>query len=171
MPAADFNLFEPHPGVIIWTLIIFAISLPLMIKFVFGPIISALDERDRKVEDAAVAAEEAKRTAELAVAKAEEAREEARAEARQMVQSAQARAEHQAQEELAAAKADADRQMAKAQQDIEAAKRRALLEIRQEVVDIAVASAGKILRQDVDDEAHRKLVTDFMGAASAGTGA
>ena len=55
--------------------------------------------------------------------------------------------------------------------EAEAAKRRALLEIRQEVVDIAVASAGKILRQDVDDEAHRKLVNDFMGTETAGTSA
>ncbi len=158
-----FDLFQWMPGVIVWTLIIFAISLPLMIKFVFGPIVRALDERDRKVEDAAVAAEEAKATAEQAVAKAEEAREEARAEARQMVQAAQARADRQAQEAAEAAKAEADRQMEKARQEIEAAKRRALAEIRQEVVALTIASAGKILGQDVDDEAHRRLVDDFIG--------
>ena len=158
-----FDLFEWMPGVVVWTLIIFVLSLPLMIKFVFGPIVKALDERDRKVEDAAVAAEEARRTAEQAVAKAEEAREEARAEARQMVQAAQARAERQAQDAVEAAKAEADRQMEKARQEIEAAKRRALVEIRQEVVALTIASTGKILRRDVDDEAHRRLVDDFIG--------
>jgi len=157
-----FNLFQWQPGVIIWTLIIFAISLPLMIKFVFGPITRALDERDSKVEEAAVAAEKAQQAAEAAVAKADEAREEARAEARKMVQDAQNRAERQAQEALESAKAEADRQMDKARQEIEAAKRRALMEIRAEVVDLSIASASKILQTDVDDAAHRKLVEDFL---------
>ncbi|MCA8954909.1 MAG: F0F1 ATP synthase subunit B, partial [Planctomycetes bacterium] len=137
-----FNLFEWKPGVIFWTLLIFGLSLPLMIKFVFGPIVRALDERDKKVEQAAVAAEEARKAAEAAVAQAQAEREEARAEARKMVQDAQARAEAQAQEAVAAAKAEADRQIAKARQDIEAAKRRALMEIRQEVVDLTIASTG-----------------------------
>jgi F-type H+-transporting ATPase subunit b len=157
-----FNLFQWQPGVIIWTLIIFALSLPLMIKFVFGPITRALDERDSKVEEAAVAAEKAQQAAEAAVAKADEAREEARAEARKMVQDAQNRAERQAQEALESAKAEADRQMDKARQEIDAAKRRALMEIRAEVVDLSIASASKILQTDVDDAAHRKLVEDFL---------
>jgi F-type H+-transporting ATPase subunit b len=157
-----FNLFQWQPGVIIWTLIIFALSLPLMIKFVFGPITRALDERDSKVEEAAVAAEKAQQAAEAAVAKADEARKEARAEARKMVQDAQNRAERQAQEALESAKAEADRQMDKARQEIDAAKRRALMEIRAEVVDLSIASASKILQTDVDDAAHRKLVEDFL---------
>lgn len=160
-----FDLFGSfQSGVLIWTLIIFGLSLPLMIKFVFGPIVRSLDARDKKVEEAASAAQDAKRAAEEAVAKANEAREEARAEAKQMVQAAQARAERQAQEALEAAKAEADRQMEKARQDIEAEKRRALIEIRQEVVNLTIASAGQILRKDIDDEGHRRLVDEFMGS-------
>ena len=159
-----FALFQWMPSVVVWTLIIFGLSLPLMIKFVFGPIVAALDARDKKVEAAAAAAEEARIAAEQAVATAEAAREEARAEARQMVQAAQSRAERQAHEAIEAAKAEADRQMEKARQEIEAAKRRALVEIRQEVVALTIASAGKILRQDVDDDAHRRLVDEFIGS-------
>ncbi len=161
-----FNIFQWQPGVVVWTLLIFVISLPLMIKFVFGPIVRNLDARDKKVEEAAVAAEKARQAAEAAVAKAEESREEARAEARKMVQDAQSRAERQAQEALEAAKADADRQMDKARQEIEAAKRRALVEIRAEVVNLSIASASKILQQDIDDDAHRKLVQDFLASSS-----
>jgi F-type H+-transporting ATPase subunit b len=160
-----FSLFEKfQAGAATWTIVIFLLSLPLMIKFVFGPIVSALYDRDHKVEAAAAAAEEAKREAVAAVAKAQEERELARAEARKMVQEAQTRAERQAQEALDAARAEADRQMDKARADIEAAKRRALLEIRQEVVNLSIASAGKILRHDVDDAAHRQLVDEFLGS-------
>jgi len=157
-----FNLFQWQPGAAIWSLVIFIGALPFMIKFVFGPIIRALDERDKKVEAAATAAEDARRAAEEAVENAAREREEARAEARQMVQAAQARAERQAQDALEAAKAEADRQLEKAREDIESEKRRALLEIRQEVVDLAIASAGRILEKDVDDDAHRTMVSGFL---------
>ena len=66
------------------------------------------------------------------------------------------------QEAIDAAKAEADRQREQARADIDAEKRRALMEIREEVVNLAISSAGKVLRQDVDDDAHRRLVNDFL---------
>lgn len=160
------SLFNFESGNAIWTLIIFVLSLPFMIKFVFGPIVNNLLERDKAVEAAAAAAEDARKAAEEAANKAKEEQEAARAEARKTVQEAEARAQRQAEEAIAAAKAEADRQLAKAREDIDAAKRRALLEIRQEVVNLSIASAGKILRQDVNDDAHRRLVEDFLGSTS-----
>ncbi|MHC4512418.1 MAG: F0F1 ATP synthase subunit B [Planctomycetota bacterium] len=163
-PAQEFNPFEWTPGVAFWTLIIFAISLPLMIKFVFGPITKALAERDNKVERAAEAAEEARKRAEEAVAKAQEELEQSRAEARQRVQEAVERAGRQAQEEVKKARVEIERERQKASEDIEAEKRRALMEIRNEVVDLSIASAGRILKKDVDDDAHRQMVDEFLGA-------
>ncbi len=162
----EFSLFgDLAGGAAFWTLLIFALSLPLMIKFVFGPITRALDDRDQKVEQAAVAAQEARKAAEAAVARAEEEREQGRAEARKMVQDATNRAERQAADAITAAKQEADRHLQKARQDIDAEKRRALLEIRQDVVDLTIASAGRILQQDLDDDNHRKLVDGFLGEA------
>jgi F-type H+-transporting ATPase subunit b len=159
----DFVLFQWQPGVMIWTAVIFAVSLPFMYKFVFGPIIRNLDARDKKVEDAARAAEDAKIAAERAVADAEASRQEAMAEARQAKDAAMARIEREVAEERAAAKAEAEREREKARSEIEAAKRRALAEIRQEVVNLTISSTSKILRQDIDDDAHRRLVEDFLG--------
>ncbi len=158
-----FDLFQWQPGVVIWSVAIFLVSLPFMYKFVFGPIIRNLDERDKKVEDAARAAEDAKIAAERAVADAEQSRQEAMAEARQAKDAAMARIQREVADERAAAKAEAEREREKASNEIEAAKRRALAEIRREVVNLTIASTGKILRQDIDDEAHRRLVDDFMG--------
>ncbi len=159
-----FTIFQWQPGVAIWTLIIFGLSLPLMVKFVFGPITRALEERDQKVERAAVAAEEARKRAEEAVAKAQQELEQSRAEARQRVQEAVDRATRQAQEEVQKARVEIQRERQKAAEDIEGAKRRALLEIRNEVVDLSIASASRILKKDVDDEAHRQIVDKFLGA-------
>lgn len=158
----SFNPFEFAGGATFWTLVIFLLSLPVMWKFVFGPIVKALADRDQAVVDAAKAADDARVQAEQAVAQAREEREQGRAEARAMVQEAQNRAERQAQEAQKNAKDEAERQLQKAREDIEAEKRRALLEIRQEVVDLAIASAGRILKQDVNDEAHRTMVSGFL---------
>ena len=157
-----FNPFEFAPGATIWTWVIFVLSLPVMWKFVFGPITSSLAERDQKVVDAAKAAEEAKRQAEEAVASAASELEQARAEGKRMVQEAVSRAERQAAEERAKAKAEAQAQLDKAREEIEGEKQRALMEIRQEVVDLAIASAGQILRRDLNDDAHRSMVDEFL---------
>lgn len=157
-----FDPFQFAGGATFWTWVIFLLSLPLMWKVVFGPITKALAERDQKVVDAARAADDARARAEQAVAQAQTDREEARAEARRMVQDATARAERQAAEAQKTAKAEADRLLEKAREEIEGEKRRALMEIRQEVVDLAIASAGRILQNDVDDDAHRQMVGRFV---------
>ena len=150
-------------GAAFWTWVIFLGALPLMWKFVFGPITKALAERDQRVVEAARAAEEARRQAEEAVANARAEREQARAEARRLVQEATERAERQAQEAIRQARTEAERQLEAAREDIENEKRRALLEIRQEVVELTIASAERILRRDLDDEAHRRMVQEFLG--------
>jgi len=160
--AEGFNPFEYAGGASFWTLVCFLLALPLMWKFVFGPITKALEERDMKVEDAIKAAEMARQEA-LAQTQATKVElEQARAEARQMVHEATARAEHQAAEALAQAKAEADRQIRKAGQEIEAQKQKALLEIRAEVVGMAISSASRILEHEVDAEANRRLVSEFL---------
>lgn len=164
-----FNPFEFAAGASFWTIVIFLLALVPMWKFVFGPITKALDERDRKVDDAIAAAEQARREAEEQTQKTLAELESARREARETVATATARAERQAQEELAKARAEAERQLQQARQEIDAEKTRALEEIRREVVDLAIGSAGKILQRDIDDDAHRKLVDDFLTSAGGGS--
>ncbi|MGE3880234.1 MAG: F0F1 ATP synthase subunit B [Planctomycetota bacterium] len=163
-----FNPFEFTPGAAFWTILIFVLALVPMWKFVFGPITKALDARDRQVDDKLAAADRARRDAEEQMKATRDELEKARQEARQMVADATARAERQAQEELQRARAEAERQLQQARTEIEAQKRRALEEIRREVVDLAVGSAGAVLRSEVDAGRHKKLVDDFL---SGGQGA
>lgn len=160
--AEGFNPFEFVPGAAFWTWVIFLGSLVPMWKFVFGPITKALADRDARVEDAIQAAAEARRKAEEQMAAARADLERARADAKRMVDEATARAERQAHEALARAKEEADRQLRKAREDIAAEKQKALAEIRKEVVDLTIESTGRLLRRSVDDEAHRKVVADFL---------
>ncbi len=160
-----FNPFEFAPGAAFWTWAIFLGALPFMWKFVFGPITKALAERDDKVESSIKAADEARRRAEEQVAAAKVELERARADAKRMVDEAMARAEMQAQDERAKAKEETDRLLKKAREDIAAERQKALTDIRREVVDLTIQSTGRLLRRDVDDAAHRKVVQAFLEGA------
>ena len=166
-----FNPFELALGATFWTWVVFLLALIPSWKFVFGPIVAALDSRDQEVEQAKQKAEETHRQAQAEIEAAKAELDKARAEGRRMVEEATTRAEKQGQEALAQARAEADRQLQRAREEIDASKQRALLEIRKEVVNLAVQGAGKILERNVDVEANRKLVDEFvasMGSNKAG---
>lgn len=157
-----FNPLEFASGASFWTIVIFALALVPMWKFVFGPITKALDERDKKVDDAIAAAEASRKAAEEQVEATKRELEQAQREARQKVEEAVARARVQADLQLAEAKAEADRQREQARAEIEAMKQSALEEIRREVVDLSIQAAGHILRTDLNDAGHRKMVGEFV---------
>lgn len=162
------SLLDFHPGASLWTLLAFLLALPVMWKFVYGPITRALEERDRKVEDSIAAAQEARRAAEEQVAAARTELEKARAEARTMVDEALKRAERQGQEALAAAEEKARAQLQRARDEIAAEKHAALQEVRAQVVELTIAATSALLKQKVDAQAHRGLVQEFVDAAAGG---
>lgn len=166
-------LLEFAPGAMIWTFVAFGIGLLVMWKFVYGPITTALEQRDKKVEDAISAAEVARKDAEAQMARAKAELEKAQADSRRMVEDAMSRAERQAAEAVRIADERAKAELQKARDTIAAEKRQALQEIRAEVVDLTIAATGRLLQAKVDDQANRKLVADFMataGSADGGTG-
>jgi F-type H+-transporting ATPase subunit b len=69
-------LLEFAPGATIWTLIVFFVALPVMWKFVYGPITKALEDRDQKVEDSILAADKARKDAEAVRIADERAKQE-----------------------------------------------------------------------------------------------
>jgi F-type H+-transporting ATPase subunit b len=161
-------LLEFAPGAMIWTFLAFAIGLPLMWKYVYGPITKALEERDRKVEDAIKAAEVARQQAEAQMAAAKAELDKARADGKRMVDEAMARAERQAAEAVRAADERAKAELQKAREAIAAEKRQALQELRAAAVELTIAATGRLLQEKVDDAANRRLVAGFV--ESAGTG-
>ncbi len=156
-------LLDFIPGATIWTWIAFLFALPVMWKMIYGPITKALEDRDRKVEDAIAAAEVAQKQAEAQMAQAKAELDKARADSKRMVEEAVARAERQAAEAQRAAEERMKAQQAKFTSEMDAAKQKALQEIRQEAVSLTIAATTKVLERDVNDEAHRTLVQGMLG--------
>ncbi len=155
-------LLDFIPGAMIWTWIAFVVAMVVAWKMVYGPITKALEDRDQKVEDSIAAAQKARQEAEQQMAAAKAELDKARADSKRMVEEAVGRAERQAQEAMRQADEKAKQELQKARDAIAAEKRAALQEIRQVAVDLTIAATGKLLQQKVDDEAHRRIVRDFV---------
>ncbi len=159
-------LLEFAPGATIWTLIVFFVALPVMWKFVYGPITKALEDRDQKVEDSIKAAEVARKEAEAQMSQAKAELQKAQESAKRMVEEAMARADRQAAEAIRVADERAKQELQKAREAIAAEKRQALQEIKAVAVDLTIAAAGKLLRQEVDAQKNKPLVQQFVASAA-----
>lgn len=151
-------------GNMLWTWVIFLVTLPFAWKLVMGPITHALEERDERASEAIGAAERASQEAQAARAEVEIKLGEAQSAAAEMLSEARERAETREREIIDTAKKEAEAMIDRARTDIEAEKEKALLAIRDEVVDLAIGAAGKVLGRQAGSEDDRRLVADVIGA-------
>jgi F-type H+-transporting ATPase subunit b len=131
-------------------------------KFVWPPIMSALEERKKKIADGLAAAERGKHEQELAEQRAKEVIGEAKQEASNIIAQAQKRASEIVEEAKESARTEGERIVAAANAEIEQEVNRAKEHLRGQVVSIAVAGAGKVLNREIDDKAHDDLLKDLV---------
>lgn len=127
-------------------------------KYVWPPIIAAMQEREQKIADGLAAADRASHDLELAQEKAVERLKEAKTEAAGIVDSANKRANQIVDEAKGDAQLEADRVKASAQAEIEQETNRAREQLRGQVAALSLAGAEKVLGAAIDQDAHAKLV-------------
>lgn len=142
-------------------LIVFFVLAWVTMKFVWPPIVKALDERAKKIADGLAAADKAKTDLALAEKKvAEELRK-----ARESGAELRAGAEKQASQLVEEARAEATRIVSAAREAAEteaaAASQRAKQALREQVAQLAVAGAEKILRKEINAQAHADLLAQL----------
>jgi len=152
----------PNLTLVIQGLAFFAVVLVVM-KFLWPPIIAAIEDRQNKIAEGLSQAEKARR--ELADADTRVADEirKARAEAATIVERAHQQATQIVDKARQDAIVEAAKQKAIAAADIEAQAHRAREELRGKVATLAVAGAGKILRREIDAGAHKALIDELVG--------
>lgn len=127
-------------------------------KYVWPPIIAAMQEREEKIADGLAAADRASHDLELAQEKAVERLKEAKEEAAGIIDSANKRANQLVEEAKDAAVVEADRVKASAQAEIEQETNRAREQLRGQVAALSIAGAEKVLGAAIDQQAHSELV-------------
>jgi len=141
--------------------IVFFLLAGFTMKFVWPPLIKALDERAKKIADGLAAAERGTLSLRDAESKAQQLEVEARNRGAEILAQAERRAAALIDEAKAAAKAEGDRIAAAARADLEGEVQRAREALRDQVAALAVASAEKILRREVDAKAHADLLAQL----------
>jgi F-type H+-transporting ATPase subunit b len=156
-------LIKPGIGLMVWTLLVFGITMVLLSKLAFPRISEALERRKRGIEESIDVAERTRTEAEQLLAEYRERLKEARAQAEVIVQRARQAAdahEHESKEQSQEIVAEAAR---RAQRDIEAATKRALDDIRNEVADLTILATEKVTRKTLDDADQKRLVEEALG--------
>jgi len=128
-------------------------------KLIWPPILVAIEERQMQIEDGLAAAERGKQSLEQAAAEAGEIVTDARKQATGILDQAHSRANEIVAEGKADGVRESDRLKAAAKADIEQEARRTREELRGQVSAIAIASAEKILRREIDESAHEDILS------------
>ncbi len=139
--------------------IAFAVLIWFTVKFVWPPLLSAIEKRQKEIADGLAAAQEGKSALEVAAKKSETTLNEAKQKASEIIGQAEKRAAQIIDEAKAAAKAEGDRIIAGAKAEIDQEVNRAKEGLRAQVSTLAVAGAEKILRKEIDAKTHSEMLT------------
>jgi len=136
----------------------FFIFVVFCVKYVWPPLVNAMQERQKKIADGLAASDRASHDLELAQQKAAEQLREAKKEAAELVEKGNKRAAQIVETAKADARSEGDRLIAQAQAQIEQERHQAREALRAEIATLAISGAEKILETSVDANAHSEML-------------
>jgi F-type H+-transporting ATPase subunit b len=143
----------------------FVVFLVLLYVFALKPVAAMLEDRRNRIEQGLKEAEQARTDRENAEAERVATLAEARKEANDILSRAQKVAQESRDTDIAATKQELERLRERAAEEIDAEKQRAIAELRGEVADLALAAAGRVVGESMNDDRQRRLVREFLTAA------
>ena len=159
---ASNPLIQVTPGLMIWTIICFLITLFVLQRYAFGPIQKMIDERRERIRRSLEEAEEARAEARQILEEHRKLIGQARGQAEQILTEARRVADSQRQRVKEETEADRQRRLEETKRQIEAETRRALDQIRAEVAELTLAAAEKVTRKALDTADQRRLIDEAI---------
>ncbi len=142
-------------------MISFAILIGFTAKFIWPPLMAAIEERQAKIAEGLAASDRNKKVLAQAEEQVTEMLREARTKAAEIIVQAEARANQIVDAAREEAIVEGNRQKAAAQAEILAATGRAREDLRKQVSLLAVAGAEKLIRREIDSRAHKALLDEL----------
>ena len=155
-------LVSPGLGLMIWTLLLFLITMWVLSKVAFPKIQEALDKRAKMISESIDAADRQRRESDELLAEYRARLAEAREQADDIMARARKSAETAEAEAAAAGKEKREELVSAAKRDIEAETRRSLDQIRQEVADLTVLATERVTRKSLNAEDQKRLVEEAL---------
>jgi F-type H+-transporting ATPase subunit b len=156
-------LITPDVGLMIWTLLVFGISLVILNKFVFPRIREMLDRRAASIRESMDAQERLRAEADEVLRDYREQLAHARTQADEIVARARQAGKEHERETLEEARQRRERLFEQTKRDIEDETRRALDQIRKEVAVLTILATEKVTRKTLTASDQRKLVEEALG--------
>src|SRR2546421_35702 len=164
----EFTPFSINTGLIFWTLVVFGVLLALLWRLGWPALLKAVEERERRIQQQLEEAERARAEAARLLEEHKRTMAAARAEAQELIAQARTVAEKERAALLAQAREQYEQLLDPARKDIEGEKGKAILELRREAVDLSIAAASKLIEANLDSDANRRLVTEYLASLEAG---
>ena len=158
----QFEQIEVFQSLIFWSVISFAILFFFLKKFAFPPILSALDEREKKIRGDIEESEKLKQDVEEIKVDLEEKLKAAHEKAETIVQLAQDEAKKLQEKTVQETEAKVKQVQREAEQEIESSRNKLLQEIRSYTAALTIASAEKFLKKSLDDTDKKRLADESI---------
>lgn len=159
-------MLEINPGLTIWTIITFLLLLILLKKFAWKPLLNALGTREENIRSSIERAEKAAQEAERLAAENKKRLEEAEFRASQLLKESRELGEKIKSEIIEKAHHQAKHMIEQAKQEIEREREAAIIKLREDVADLAINAAKKVVGEILDEKKHRSIIDSYLNELS-----
>jgi F-type H+-transporting ATPase subunit b len=162
--AGGGGLMSLKINLMFWTLVIFGVVYFLVNRFAFPAIIGAVEAREKALADAIAAAKADRDEAARLLEEHKASIANARDEAQKLIADARGISEKSKADMLERTRQEQQELLERARRDIATERDKAIVELRREAVELAIAGAGKVLEQNLDSDKNRKIVESFLSS-------
>lgn len=156
------TLLSVEPGLMIWTVVIFLILLYILKKFAWKPLLNSLYEREKSIADSVQRAEYLKQEAEKMFEENKKLLVMAGDESRKIIREGKELGEKLKSEIKDKTNEEANKMIQQAKAEIEREKLVALGELKDEIANLAIQAAGKIIDENLDKNKQKKIIRNFI---------
>jgi F-type H+-transporting ATPase subunit b len=158
----DNPLVQPDPGLFLWTILTFLVLLVLLAKFAWKPLLALLDRREELIRQSLDDAEKAKQELQRLQQESKEILSKARVEAQSILAKSRSEAEKLKGELRQEAKGQADSILRDAEKQIQVETEKAIAVIKNEVVDLSLLVASKLIKKNLSKEDNQSLIEESL---------
>jgi len=156
------SLLDVNPGLIIWTILTFLILLIILKKVAWKPILTALENREKGIEDSLNRAEQAKEEAQKILEENQATLSKAEEESKKIIDQSRVYADNLKEQMLKESKDQQQKIIEDASVEIERKKNAAFEELKNQIAEISVNAAEKIMKESIDAAKNKEIVNRYL---------
>jgi F-type H+-transporting ATPase subunit b len=156
------GLLDPSAGLIFWQIVVFVLVLAALMKFAYPHILGAVEAREARIRELLAAAARDREEAQTFLEEQRRQLDEVRTRAQELAAEGREAGERIREEMIEETRREQAEMLVRARREIRQEMERALEEIRGDAVELAIAAASRLVERDLDQEANRRFVREFL---------